>query len=535
MAASEADDRRHTVLVFAPIGRDGPLTRELLERAAIDTLLCKAIDELCTALLADADAVILTEEALDDPSFSTLVEVLDRQPAWSDIPVLVFAGGEETRTSLRTLAVIDQLRNVTLIERPIRLAAVLSIVRSALRSRQRQYELRDVLLALHAARAEAEDASRMKDEFLATLSHELRTPLNAILGWTTMLRHGQVEAARVPKVLDVVDRNARAQAQLIEDVLDMARIITGKLRVDTKPLQLLPLVEAAIDSMGPAADAKGVTLALKAPASLPAVRGDANRLQQVFWNLISNAVKFTPAGGRAEVVVEREGANLRIDVGDTGAGLAAEFLPFVFDRFRQADQSVTRGHGGLGLGLAIVKHLIELHGGRVSVRSDGPGRGTTVTVLLPALSTASVASLPPARSDSDEAFGISLGGLSVLIVDDDDATRELLADMIRRTGAKAITAGDAVEAFARSRLTPPDLIVADVGLPHEDGCSLLRRLHAQPATAHTPAIALSAYARPEDRTAALQAGFTQFIAKPAAPQEVLLSLAQLAQDRHQHS
>ena len=355
MAASAADDRRHTVLVFAPVGRDGPLTRELLERAAIDTLLCNAIDELCTALMADADAVILTEEALDVPSFSTLVAVLDRQPAWSDIPVLVFGGGEETRTSLRTLAVIDQLRNVTLIERPIRLAAVLSIVRSALRSRLRQYELRDVLLALHAARAEAEDASRMKDEFLATLSHELRTPLNAILGWTTMLRHGQVEAARVPKVLDVVDRNARAQAQLIEDVLDMSRIITGKLRVDTKPLRLLPLVEAAIDSIGPAADAKGVTLALRGPGVLPAVRGDADRLQQVFWNLLSNAVKFTPAGGHAEVVVEREGSNLRIDVGDTGAGLAAEFLPFVFDRFRQADQSVTRGHGGLGLGLAIVQ------------------------------------------------------------------------------------------------------------------------------------------------------------------------------------
>ncbi len=248
------------VVVFAPIGRDGALTREFLGRASIPCVVCASLDDVCTELSRHAGAIILTEEALDDALFAGVVAALDQQPPWSDIPLVLFAGGREAGRSSRAIGVIEALRNVTVIERPIRVAAVVSVVRAALRARLRQYQMRDTLVALRAARSEAEAASQLKDEFLATLSHELRTPLNAILGWTTMLRHGQVDAAKVEKALEVVERNARAQAQLIEDVLDMARIITGKLRVELRPVALGPIVEAAADAARPGALAKGITL-----------------------------------------------------------------------------------------------------------------------------------------------------------------------------------------------------------------------------------------------------------------------------------
>nr|MDP9323305.1 hypothetical protein [Acidobacteriota bacterium] len=246
-------ERDRRVLVFAPIGRDGALTHDLLRRASIDSFLCASVDQLVTEFATGAGTLILTEEALDDRSFAHLPVALARQAAWSDIPVILFAGNAQSSASLRTIGLAEALRNVTFIDRPIRLAAILSVVRAALRARMRQYELRDTLVALDAARKEAEAASRLKDEFLATLSHELRTPLNAILGWTAMLRHGQVDEARIGRALEVVERNARAQAQLIEDVLDMARIITGKLRLEMRPALLGPVVEAAVDAIRPVA------------------------------------------------------------------------------------------------------------------------------------------------------------------------------------------------------------------------------------------------------------------------------------------
>ena len=242
--------------------------------------------------------------------------------------------------------------------------------------------MRDTLLALRAARSEAEAASRLKDEFLATLSHELRTPLNAILGWTTMLRHGQVDPEQVSHALEVVERNARAQAQLIEDVLDMARIITGKLRVDLAPVALGPIVETAVEAARPAAFAKRIDIRVEL-RDVPAIRGDAGRLQQVLWNLLSNAVKFTPPGGQIPIRLGQASSEALVTISDTGAGLDPDFLPFIFDRFRQADQSATRGHGGLGLGLSIVKHLVELHGGTVRAESAGAGHGATFRVSLP--------------------------------------------------------------------------------------------------------------------------------------------------------
>jgi signal transduction histidine kinase/CheY-like chemotaxis protein len=517
------------VLVFAPVGRDGPLTRDLLARESIDASVCASMEATWTALGEGAGALILTEEALDDPDLPQLVAVLDQQPAWSDIPVILFAGSERATASLRTLHLLEILRNVTFMERPIRVAAVISVVRAALRARSRQYETRDILVALHATRAEAEAANRLKDEFLATLSHELRTPLNAILGWTTMLRHGQIEPGRVARALDVVERNARAQARLIEDVLDMARIVTGKLRLEMVPVALGPIVDAAIEAVRPTAEAKQIRLQVDPWGNLPLIRGDAARLQQILWNLVSNAVKFTPAGGEVRIRLGQVRSYVTIAVSDTGAGLAPEFLPFVFDRFRQADQSVTRGHGGLGLGLSIVKQLTELHGGWVTARSDGVGLGATFTVSLPAPGVASFsADQTSADRRQAEAFAIRLPERAILVVDDDEATRELLAELIGRTGATVDTVDSAAAAFEALRGRTYDAIVADIGMPGEDGHSLMRRIRGlRDGSRLMPAIALSAYTRAEDREAARRAGFTEFLAKPATPEELLHALDEL--------
>ena len=527
-SAETLDDR---VIVYAPVGRDGTLTSELLAQAAIPSTVCPSVQSLVEAFIAGAAAVILTEEALDEPDFATFPRVINQQPPWSDVPILIFAGGEAAEVSFRTVHIVEVLRNVTIIERPIRVAAVLSLVRAAIRARHRQYEMRDLLVALQSARLEAEASSRLKDEFLATLSHELRTPLNAILGWTMMLRHGQVHGDQVAKALDTVDRNARAQAQLIEDVLDVARVITGKLRLDVAPVDLRAVVSAAVEGLRPGADAKGIRLVIDAGYDLPTVDGDAARVQQIVWNLVSNALKFTPAGGEVSVRVISVAGEVKIRVTDTGIGLSPEFLPYVFDRFRQADQTQTRAHGGLGLGLSIVKHLVELHGGTIEAFSEGKGLGATFTVTLPVPAATSVA--PARRSRIEESstpFAIRLVGRAVLVVDDDEATRDLLREMLGRTGAVVFPAASAHEAIELLRSERVDLIIADIGMPDEDGMSLMRRVRALPALADVPSIALSAYTRPEDRSAATDAGFTTFIAKPASPQDVLAAVQSLVGD-----
>ena len=494
------------------------LTHDLLSRAKIEGRICPSVNGLCTEIENGCAAVILTEEVFEQPDFARLSLTLADQPAWSDIPIILFAG-REGHPGLQTPDLLDAFPNVTLLDRPIRVAIPISIVRAAIRARARQLEVRDLLVALHAAREDAEAASRMKDEFLATLSHELRTPLNAILGWTAMLRHGQLEPARTTRALEVIDRNARAQAQLVEDVLDMARIITGKLRIELHRVPLDGVVEAAVEAFRPAAEAKGIRLIFDVPPAQSEVRADVDRLQQVFWNLLSNAVKFTPEGGTISVSVTLTDGHLSVSVGDTGIGLDPAFVPYVFDRFRQADQSVTRGHGGLGLGLAIVKHLVELHGGRIDVRSDGVGRGTTFTVVLPRSPGVEVTERPNATVA--EAFAIRLAGKRVLVVDDDAATRELVCDLFERAEASVATADSAASALVAFEGQVWDVLIADIGLPGEDGLSLIRRIRSAASGGDIPAIALSAYTRLEDRDAAYQAGFTAFVGKPAAPQDLL--------------
>ena len=510
---AELEDR---VLIFAPIGRDADLTRALLERASISCAICQSIATVVDTLdKTGAGALLLTEEALDDRDFPALMAALEEQPPWSDIPVLLFAGAPGVDMTARAIRSIETLRNVTLLERPIRLAAVLSTVRAALRSRTRQYEVRDLLVALHRARAEAESANRLKDEFLATLSHELRTPLNAILGWTSMLTRGQVDASRLPRVFEVLDRNAQSQAQLIADVLDVSRIITGKLVLQPAVVDLCDVVARAADAIRPAAVAKNIRLAVQEPDGC-IVRGDPERLQQVFWNLLSNAVKFTPPAGLVRVDIRRDADTVTAAVIDSGVGIPAEFAPFVFDRFRQADQTTTRVYGGLGLGLSIVKHLIELHGGTVTASSPGRGLGARFEVRLPAVeATAVMAPVHTLQSRS-----VSLDGRSILIVDDDESTREVVATALEAAHADVQATASAQEAREWLEQHAPALIIADLGMPVEDGFSLMRDVRERLAP-EAPAIALSAYADPRSRDAAFAAGFNAFLAKPTRTDALL--------------
>jgi signal transduction histidine kinase/CheY-like chemotaxis protein len=488
---------------------------------------------LCAEIDRGAGAILLTEESLDQPKVAQLEATLEQQPAWSDVAVLLFAGGERGRASLRTLRLLEGLRNVTLLDRPVRLAAVISTVRAALRARQRQYDLRHVLLELRAARDEAERANRLKDEFLATLSHELRTPLNAILGWVSMLRQKQVDADRVERVLGVVERNAQAQAQLVNDVLDVSRMVTGRLTVVRKPLHLAEVILNAVDSIKPSGEAKRISIETDLPSDLGSVLGDAERLQQVFWNLLSNAVKFTPERGRITIGATRAGSHIEITVTDTGVGLAPEFLPFAFERFRQGDQSFTRRHGGLGLGLAIVKHLVEMHGGQVSAESAGVGRGATFRVLLPekgaAVQAESVRSTRGIDGEARPWIEVDFAGCPILVVDDDVSTRELLTLVLTHCRARVLAAESARAAFETFQRDVPALVVADIGMPDEDGLSLMKRIRALPVDrgGTVPSLALSAYARGQDRDRALEAGFNEFLTKPALPNDVINAVRRL--------
>ena len=383
---------------------------------------------------------------------------------------------------------------------------------------------------------EAERANRLKDEFLATVSHELRTPLTAIIGWSAMLRTNKLDASTSASALETIERNAKAQSQLIEDLMDVSRIITGKLRLDVQAVELAPVVEAAIVSLRPAADARGIKLRAVLDPHAGPVSGDPTRLQQVAWNLLSNAIKFTPKGGRVEVRLERIDSHVELVVSDTGQGIKPEFLPYVFDRFRQADGTTTRAHGGLGLGLAIVRHLVELHGGTVRVGSRGDGHGATFTVVLPLrvinreLSSDEERGHPKAVSGEPHECPPELDGLSVLVVDDEPDARLMLKMMLEQCGAEVKVVASAREAIEEIERLRPDVLVSDIGMPEEDGYSLMRRVRALPAGrgGQIPAAALTAYAGADDRKRALLAGFQAHIPKPVDPTELVAAVASLA-------
>jgi PAS domain S-box-containing protein len=383
---------------------------------------------------------------------------------------------------------------------------------------------------------ETQEANRLKDEFLATVSHELRTPLTAILGWAHMLRTGQYTGDSAASAFETIERNARAQAQLIDDLLDVSRIITGKLRIDVRPIDPNSFIDAAVEAVRPAAEAKGIRLQKVLDTGVVSVSGDPVRLQQVVWNLLSNAIKFTPKGGRVQVRMERVNSHIEVAVRDTGVGIPSEFLPHVFDRFRQADMRITRQHGGLGLGLSIVRHLVELHGGTVRAESAGEGHGSTFTVLLPIAPVYSAGlheeRVHPAARETLPAFGCPdrLDGLRVLVVDDEQDTREMLKAGLGQCGAEVSAAGSAAEALEEIRRAPPDMLISDIGMPDEDGYALLRKVRALPADegGRVPAIALTAYARTEDRLQALRAGYQMHVTKPVELTELAAVVASLA-------
>src|SRR6185312_3986211 len=391
-----------------------------------------------------------------------------------------------------------------------------------------------LLVLEQAARRHAEEANRMKDEFLATLSHELRTPLNAILGWVQVLRTGKLDAAAGARALETIERNSRAQAQLIADLLDVSRIITGKLRLELKPVELARIIDAALDSARPGADAKGIDLVVSLSALESPVLGDNDRLQQVIWNLLSNAIKFTPRGGRVEVRLKESGLNAVIEVRDSGIGIRPDFLPYVFDRFRQAESTLTRSHGGLGLGLSIVRHLLELHGGTVEVESEGEGKGTTFRVSLPLRGTATAGkameSAPSSQAEGVWNLPDLLAGLHVLVLEDDADSRDLLAMALEQCGAEVSAFGSVPEALAAFDVAVPDVVVSDIGVPFEDGYSFIRKVRSRlPADGGAvPAAALTAYARAEDRKQALEAGFQTHLANPIDPSELIAAVARLA-------
>jgi PAS domain S-box-containing protein len=390
-----------------------------------------------------------------------------------------------------------------------------------------------VVRDLEESRRKLDEANRAKDEFLATLSHELRTPLNAILGWARLLRSGTLDGAGSSRGPEVIERNTRVLAQLIDDLLDVSRIITGKLRLNIQSADLATVIMSATEAVQAAADAKGIQLEVSLDPDLGRVSADPDRLQQVVWNLLTNAIKFTPMGGRVEIRLEGTDSVVRLTVTDTGKGIRPELLPFVFDRFRQGETSTGRQHGGLGLGLAIVRHIVELHGGLVRAESAGEGRGAIFTVDLPFAATP-IAAVTPKRgrpSVESEASGrlVSLEGLRVLIVDDEADARELMRMILRSSGAEVTAAACAEEALEQLEQWHPDVLVSDIGLPGDDGYVLIQKLRSWEAERgqSIPALAVTAYARAEDRSRALSAGFQMHVVKPLEPADLVAAIYNL--------
>jgi signal transduction histidine kinase/ActR/RegA family two-component response regulator len=532
--------RDQRILIFAPTGKDAELMGRFVSDTGLTSHICITIDEVCEQMKQGAGVVFLTEEALTTRSLGCLAQSLMTQPNWSDIPIILLtSGGSESSVNDESLASLGAIGNVSLIERPVRMMTLLSAIKAALRARNRQYDVREHLETeernkqeLENAFTRVEEASRLKDEFLATVSHELRTPLNAVLGWTTLLRSNNLDEAGRKRALETIERNARSQTQLIEDLLDVSRVISGNLRLDARTVPPREFIEEAIEALRPTARARRVRVTQAIEPELGDVYGDPMRLRQVIWNLLANAIKFTHPTGHVRVSARRIGTDLEISVKDNGQGIAPEFLPFVFDRFRQADMSTTRPHGGLGLGLGIVRQLVELHSGTVHVASTGLRHGATFTVTLPL-----VTAHKQAKSSSDQSQNISenpnrllnLNGVRVLVVDDEIDTRDLLKAVLSEQGARVVTASSAAIALNVISTVKPHLLISDIGMPGVNGYELMRTIRALPSDrgGSVPAVALTAYAREQDRQRAIDAGYQVHLAKPIEIAQLSATVASL--------
>jgi signal transduction histidine kinase len=430
------------------------------------------------------------------------------------------------------LAEANQALEQRVAERTAELQASNERLQGEVAERVRAQTEREALLEREKVlRAEAEELSRLKDEFLATMSHELRTPLNAIFGWSTLMRTRRLDAATQERALETIERNARAQKRLIEDLLDVSRIVTGKVTLEVMVVELRRVITAAVESMLPAAQAKSIELVTLLDSESNIFRGDFARLQQVVCNLLSNAIKFTSRGGRVEVRLARHGDVAQLTITDSGQGIKPEFLPHVFDRFRQEDGSISRKHGGLGLGLAIVRYLIEMHGGTVEAASDGEGRGATFTVRLPVPEAEeAVESAAAAPTSAAAAKGTQLQGLHVLVVDDDPGARELLANMLQGYGARVSLASSGPVALTLLFEQRPHVVLADIGMPEMDGYTLIEQVRALDPHlgGRIPAVAVTAHASAQDRLRALHAGFQNHVAKPVEPEELAAVIKSVA-------
>ncbi len=535
------------------------LTDSALGRLSLDDLLCEMLARIRELIETDSAAILLSTE--DGQSLSV------RATIGEDIAIgLSFHIGQGVPGSIaanRAPLVVEDIsasetpipdlrgNSRSLIGAPLIVEGRLIGVIYGATTRPRRFTEDDVrLLQLAAdrvalaiehariyeverqARRQAEEANRAKDEFLAVVSHELRSPLNAMLGYAALLRYGGLDPMKVKYAVDVIERSGKAQAQLIDDLLDTARIITGKLRLEVGPADLVSVIEQAIQTIRPAADAKGISFETDLPSEIGQITGDPARLQQVVWNLLSNAVKFTPQGGRVEARLERVDPYICITVSDTGKGISPEFLPYVFDRFRQADASSVRRYGGLGLGLALVKYLVELHGGTIEAASAGEGQGATFKVTLPVRAVATPLGEAGAPPSTIESSG-ELTGVRALVVDDEDDARELLSLALTQYGADVVAVGSASKAYTLITTTPtqwrPDVMVIDIGMPDEDGYSLMRRVREwqRESDTYIPAVALTAYGRVEDRMRALSVGFQMHVAKPVEPAELAVVITSL--------
>lgn len=525
-----------------------------LIESADDAIISKTLDGIITSWNNGAQRIFgyTAEEAIGN-SVTMLIppDHIDEEPA-----ILARLRAGERIEHYETVRVTKngRLIDISLTVSPIKgpkgeIVGASKIARDITEQRQSRKALDAAYEAANRARGEAEQAaienrrlyqkaeesSRLKEEFLATISHELRTPLSAILGWTRMLRLGQLSGDDQTKALDTIERNARAQAQLIDDLLDVSRIVTGKLRMDVRPSDPISFIDAAVEAVRPAAEAKGVRVQKVMDTGAISIPGDPVRLQQVVWNLLSNAIKFTPRGGRVQIRSERVNSHLEIVVSDTGQGIPADFLPHVFDRFRQADQKTSRQHGGMGLGLAIVRHLVELHGGTVRANSDGVGQGATFTVQLPISPIyqfdANAGRVHPGARDLLPANDATdrLDGLTILVVDDEPDTRELLKQGLEFCGAKVQLAASAAEAINALQGNVPDILISDIGMPGVDGYELIREIrHLQGEQGRrVAAIALTAYTRVEDRLHALRAGYDMHVPKPVELTELCAVAASL--------
>ena len=526
-----APDPRATVWLV----EDSPLEAEVASRALAATYDVEVFSDGAAMLERLAASVPPTALILDWrlPGLSGLEVCKFVRATWNQnaLPVLMLTGLSDRADLVDAISAGAN----DYLTKPFDAAELSARVAAVVRTRALNDRLERAEARERDARREAQSANTAKDEFLAMTSHELRTPLNAILGWATLMRSGKLDSSGVMRAIETIERNARTQGKLIEDILDCSRIISNGMRIEKVPLNLGTVIQSAIEAAGPLLQKKGVTLSVALDPTPIQVVGDAERLTQVIWNLVSNAIKFTPSGGHVEVRLDRDGTTAKVSVKDNGEGIDLDFLPFVFERFRQAQGSTTRRHGGLGLGLAVVRHLVEAHGGEVKAFSEGPGKGALFLMTLPTSQGSQAA--PEARvTRVTPVSETTLEGLSILVVDDEADSRDFLCAALRHRGAEVTSAESAEDALALLEAVNPDVLVSDIGMPRMDGTELVRAAHRAVAISASSArriyaLAVSAYARDEDEKVAKEAGFDEYLAKPVSADALVAKVAELAARR----